>query len=603
LQFRRDRGGLEFVGPAQRGSSASTFVTARVLPLCSPAPLSHPSFIFLVLGQKTRYHVLRRNAVTSTNEAHVDDSFQRCPRKPLQDPKMQQPHLSHSEPWAHAFICCDAEHSASTSVPAPNDGMDMYCCADDQCEGGVECCADPKCDGRKEECCEESHAGCSDRGVGELEEWACTKEGCHAIQQYVSSGFHYQVDPGLRFPQLECCTQIDCNVPAVPNVQPNVPICDHQHTAPAHCHYPDVVSQPMSSTWQPAMTASTSGMKPSPNLPTHICHWQNCHRTFNSMPDLLGHVASDHLGAPGFAPPPPAPLPQQIALPPVPSPVPAPDLNSPFLPSQAQAEADHLLSCLWDDCFPLPECTAPVPETCPTHQTHTQTSATGEPFSPQTMLRHVLEEHLGLPGEIIGWGPEFPPLPLPPIMQGAVDRAPSKMYHHHHLHLPTPSPSIPSPPPGTPPICLWPGCTHQTAFSDPSSLMDHLSVHIGKGKDSYICFWDGCGGPGGRLFQSRQKVLRHLQSHTGHRPFVCEVCEKAFSEATPLAAHMRRHAQESEWHISRIGRLLMELQNRSFAIIRDAARLSPSPAHLLYIWYVAIRVLAASCADKGAANA
>ena len=77
--------------------------------------------------------------------------------------------------------------------------------------------------------------------------------------------------------------------------------------------------------------------------------------------------------------------------------------------------------------------------------------------------------------------------------------------------------------------------------------MDHLSdIHIGKGKDSYTCLWDGCGGPGGRSFRSRQKVLRHLQSPTGYRPFVCEVCEQAFGEGAPLAAHMRRHAQESE---------------------------------------------------------
>ena len=101
---------------------------------------------------------------------------------------MQQPHLTHSEPWAHDFICCDAEHSASTSVPASvtAEGMDMYCCTDDFCDGEAKRCADPQCKDRKEECCEESNRDCSDCGVGELEKWACTKEGCNAIQQYVS---------------------------------------------------------------------------------------------------------------------------------------------------------------------------------------------------------------------------------------------------------------------------------------------------------------------------------------------------------------------------------------------------------------------------------
>lgn len=51
------------------------------------------------------------------------------------------------------------------------------------------------------------------------------------------------------------------------------------------------------------------------------------------------------------------------------------------------------------------------------------------------------------------------------------------------------------------------------------------------------------------MFKSRQKVLRHLQSHIGHKPFICGVCNQAFSEAAPLTAHMRRHAQESQFHL------------------------------------------------------
>jgi uncharacterized Zn-finger protein len=76
--------------------------------------------------------------------------------------------------------------------------------------------------------------------------------------------------------------------------------------------------------------------------------------------------------------------------------------------------------------------------------------------------------------------------------------------------------------------------------------MAHLSLeHVGKGKETYTCQWNGCE----RVFKSRQKVLRHLQSHTGHRPFVCHVCEQGFGEAAPLAAHLRRHAQESKSYL------------------------------------------------------
>ncbi|KAI5476564.1 hypothetical protein MNV49_007511 [Pseudohyphozyma bogoriensis] len=75
-------------------------------------------------------------------------------------------------------------------------------------------------------------------------------------------------------------------------------------------------------------------------------------------------------------------------------------------------------------------------------------------------------------------------------------------------------------------------------------LMSHLSLdHVGTGKASYR---EGCerSSGDGKGFTQRQKVLRHLQTHTGDRPFVCEVCSKSFSEATTLTQHMRTHTQE-----------------------------------------------------------
>jgi hypothetical protein len=191
---------------------------------------------------------------------------------------------------------------------------------------------------------------------------------------------------------------------------------------------------------------------------------------------------------------------------------------------------------------------------------HSHTHSTGEPFSPQTMLRHVLEEHLGLSAGELAWGNQMvlPPVPnstplLPSVSSATTTPVVTPQHqgkpHHHHIPiLPTPSPSIhtASPPPAKPLICLWPGCTACHAFPDTGSLMVHLSEeHIGKCKNTYTCLWDTCGHAGGREFKSRQKVLRHLQSHIGHRPYICDVCDQAFSEAAPLAAHKRRHAQES----------------------------------------------------------
>jgi hypothetical protein len=133
------------------------------------------------------------------------------------------PHLSHAEPWAHHFICCDSEHQASTSTSRASTPLNRFpsrhqshpsistthsfntgtaCCDETQCSAGdvVECCNDPGCsEGAvcEDEGCHDIHAphapqllggfDNSAQSIRELEEWACSKEGCHAIQQYVSS--------------------------------------------------------------------------------------------------------------------------------------------------------------------------------------------------------------------------------------------------------------------------------------------------------------------------------------------------------------------------------------------------------------------------------
>lgn len=215
------------------------------------------------------------------------------------------PHLSHADPWAHHFICCDLPHAASTSTTPPNSSaaaspfatpfmspavgqqhagnapegaqgishsfpirfdLDSYpsasslpdhrhtpqqpafenvaasqtggalgaevalghmtnpapqakdgpicaesafrcdqadCTGADVCEGSaacsaVECCADPECNVACDaDNCHESHPaivdGCDScdeaaggiSGEAALAEWACSKEGCKAIEQYV----------------------------------------------------------------------------------------------------------------------------------------------------------------------------------------------------------------------------------------------------------------------------------------------------------------------------------------------------------------------------------------------------------------------------------
>lgn len=382
--------------------------------------------------------------------------------------------------------------------------------------------------------------------------------------------------------------------------------------------------QPLSSTTNTpngALNTTPANNNPPPVVP-NVCHWQNCHQVFGTTPELLAHIAADHLNAPAVAAPPPANGPitdsnlinnMASILDTSNTPAQSFDLSSLQLNSSG---VDPLMSCLWDDCFPsnpdlstmntftsdasqvhvmgstqsMPSSSQPSTAVnangpmshnvadhlqvhVPPHghaqgqgHGHSHSHPTGEPFSPQTMLRHVLEEHLGLNSGDLSWNAPLLPPPVPastPVLPSLSSAAttpvitpihPVKPHHHHIPILPTPSPSTytSSPPPRVKGlICLWPGCGSCSPFPDTASLMAHLSdEHIGKCKNTYTCLWDACGHAGGREFKSRQKVLRHLQSHIGHKPYVCDVCDQAFSEAAPLAAHKRRHAQESRSTLS-----------------------------------------------------
>lgn len=104
--------------------------------------------------------------------------------------------------------------------------------------------------------------------------------------------------------------------------------------------------------------------------------------------------------------------------------------------------------------------------------------------------------------------------------------------------------------------CKWKGC--QLRFGSSADLMSHLSLsHVGSGKAGYTCEWEGCERSGedghGKGFAQRQKVMRHLQTHTGDRPFVCDVCGKSFSEAMTLTQHMRVHTNERPYKCTHPG--------------------------------------------------
>lgn len=96
--------------------------------------------------------------------------------------------------------------------------------------------------------------------------------------------------------------------------------------------------------------------------------------------------------------------------------------------------------------------------------------------------------------------------------------------------------------------CRWAGCSE--VFTTHDQLTEHVAdTHVGYGKSKYVCEWEGCSRKEeGKTFQQRQKILRHLQTHTGDRPFKCETCSRRFSEANTLSQHTRTHTKEKPYH-------------------------------------------------------
>ncbi|KAK4192695.1 putative zinc-responsive transcriptional regulator [Podospora australis] len=102
--------------------------------------------------------------------------------------------------------------------------------------------------------------------------------------------------------------------------------------------------------------------------------------------------------------------------------------------------------------------------------------------------------------------------------------------------------------------CLWRevGGTEicGLVFSDAEALFRHASnVHIKhaqKGERGFRCGWDDCprSALGAEGFPQRSKIERHMQTHIGHKPHICQVCNKGFSAKQALTQHMFIHSNE-----------------------------------------------------------
>ncbi|KZV77768.1 hypothetical protein PENSPDRAFT_568121 [Peniophora sp. CONT] len=93
--------------------------------------------------------------------------------------------------------------------------------------------------------------------------------------------------------------------------------------------------------------------------------------------------------------------------------------------------------------------------------------------------------------------------------------------------------------------CEWENCGKM--FDHLPTFIEHLhNDHIGSSRSKYFCEWSNCVRRG--LPQtSRFALISHLRSHTGEKPFICELaeCDKAFSRSDALGKHMRlQHSME-----------------------------------------------------------
>ncbi|EKM49933.1 uncharacterized protein PHACADRAFT_166508 [Phanerochaete carnosa HHB-10118-sp] len=274
---------------------------------------------------------------------------------------------------------------------------------------------------------------------------------------------------------------------------------------------PQLANSPVSMTHTPhSAMSSISPSHPPPisapqgqGMPGHqtssmfTCMWGNCGATFHTLNELVGHVNLQHLRLPTSNVAPPA-IPQ---------------------PSSSQhLRRTDALSCMWADCQVY----------------STPSSVPGPSIGDQAnnalgvLASHLLQDHLGLS------------TPAPTVhSDDATQVSPPAS------GPPTPAPEHDCSAPQAH-VCRWVGCGESFASCD--ALTQHINAaHVGSGKAHYDCYWEGCSRHGDSGFASKQKICRHLQSHTGHRPFQCSICQQNFSEAATLAQHMRRHTQESAY--------------------------------------------------------
>jgi hypothetical protein len=219
------------------------------------------------------------------------------------------------------------------------------------------------------------------------------------------------------------------------------------------------------------------------------CMWGDCHKTFSSRSELVGHVNDQHL--------------RLQTSPPELSMVDLPQAQTLETQNQNQLnlhDNNTNLSCLWADCNLFPSV-----DSLPGPSSGNQVDAALD-----FLATHLLQDHLGFQTHEnlldysdasdhlpklqecdVQSGKQSPSITPPPM--------PSESVQDESLHECM----------GTH-VCRWKSCGQ--TFSSCDQLTDHIVVfHIGTRKAHYECFWADCNRNGERGFPSKQKISRHLQ--------------------------------------------------------------------------------------------
>lgn len=90
----------------------------------------------------------------------------------------------------------------------------------------------------------------------------------------------------------------------------------------------------------------------------------------------------------------------------------------------------------------------------------------------------------------------------------------------------------------------------EIAFSDKENKQAPKKCKIPNSKRPYACHVEKCP----RRFSRTDELKRHMRTHSGEKPFQCNICKRNFSRSDHLTTHIRTHTGERPYGCEVCGR-------------------------------------------------